>query len=298
MIPAFPKPHPYPFPRPKFDRLPERRAVTTVAGFRCYDGLVLCADTEHTAGLSKFQRRKILGYMDDECVIRIAGSGHSDYIDMTIEKMLFAMHGAGKNLKGIKDSFEAVALDVHNKHIRPFFDMHDETRPRIYLLAIIRFSSGQLEILKIADTTVSLVEDYEVLGAGEHLARSLIDWLYDPKISTRMMRVFAINIVQQTKRYVCGVGGTTHVVSLAHEPQRRDASIFYDDSEFFFGIQKYLKPMLIACLDEDVADNIFEGCKSALVELFSDVRAATKQKKDAEDRLFKRSTAQMSEPEP
>ena len=38
----------------KSKRLLERRAVTIIAGFRCYDGVVICADTQETVNnLSK-----------------------------------------------------------------------------------------------------------------------------------------------------------------------------------------------------------------------------------------------------
>jgi hypothetical protein len=161
-----------------------RKAVTIVAGFRCIDGLVLCTDTEHSDGLSKFQRSKIQGYMDKDCVVRFAGAGHSDYIDMTIEKMMAALRGNKKYIEEIKDAFEEVALDVHTRHIRPFFDMSDPNRPLVRLLAIVRLTCGDLELLKISDTTVSAVDTYDVIGSGDHLARSLIDWLYDLHIPT------------------------------------------------------------------------------------------------------------------
>jgi hypothetical protein len=294
MIRPFPKPRP--FPRPKTPRLPDRKAMTIVAGFRCHDGLVLCADTEHSDGFSKFQRRKIRSFVDQDCVIRFAGAGHSDYIDMTTEKIMSRLPAKGKSIQAIKDSFEEVVLDIQTHHIQPFFDMHDQYRPQVRLLAIIRLTTGELELIKVSDTTVSTVEDYDVLGSGEHLARSLVDWLYDPMTPTRLMRVVALNIVQQTKRYVSGVGGTTHVASLTSDVQRRQAGL-YDDSEFFFGIQKYLRPLLLASIDEKAEDTEFTKHRDKLIELLNDVRSATNRKQDAENYFFKRSTSEKSEPE-
>jgi len=37
-----------PLPRQKPERLPERKAVTIIAGFKCSDGIVVCADTQET----------------------------------------------------------------------------------------------------------------------------------------------------------------------------------------------------------------------------------------------------------
>jgi hypothetical protein len=160
-----------------------------------------------------------------------------------------------------------------------------------------RLKNGDLELFRVAHTTVSVVEDYEVLGTGEHLARSLIDWLYDPMTPTRLMRVVAINIVQQTKRYVSGVGGTTHVASLVREKQPRDAGL-YDDSEFFFGIQKCLRPLLLASIDKQADDTHFSKCRDDLIGLLNDVREATKREHNLEESLFKRSTSEKSKLEP
>jgi hypothetical protein len=39
-----------PFPRPNPKRLPERKVVTIVAGFKFQEGVVICADTQETVG--------------------------------------------------------------------------------------------------------------------------------------------------------------------------------------------------------------------------------------------------------
>lgn len=215
---------------------------------------------------------------------------------MAVEKIIERLAGT-KNVQAIKSAFEEVAVDIASRHIKPFFDMQDPYRPQIALLAAIRMESGHLELLKISDTTVSTVEGYDVLGTGEHLARSLIDWLYDPMTSTRLMRVVALNIVQQTKRYVSGVGGSTNVVSLTQELQRRSVSV-YDDSQFFFGIQNYLTPLLLACIDDTVTDETFTKHQERLIELFRDVRGATKHQRDSEKAFFKQSVSEKSEPTP
>lgn len=100
------------------------------------------------------------------------------------------------------------------------------------------------------------------------------------------MRVVALNIVQQAKRYASGVGGTTNVASLTREPQRRSVSV-YDDTEFFWGIQRLLRPLLLACMDESVPDEEFQQRQDKLVELFRDVRRAVKHQEESRREFFR-----------
>ncbi len=293
--------HPKPFlphiSRPIFGRLPERKAVTIVAGFNCTDGIVICADTEHNAGVSKFERRKIVHFDDEECSVRFGYAGNTDYTDMAIDKMRRSLAGKGKTVQGIKDAFEEISLDVYNRHIKGFFDMHDPNRPQILLLAGIRLASGEMQLVKVTDTAVSPVASFDALGTGEYLARSMADWLYDEDIPVRLMRVIAINIVQQTKRYASGVGGSTHVSSLTRERQRRSVSL-YDDSQFFWGIQGLLRPILLGCMDEAVSDEVFQQAQNRLIELFRDVRQAIKHQEESRKEFFRLRGAQPDQADP
>ena len=65
MIKTSPKPLPSIIPHPKRERLPKGRAVTIGMGFRCSDGIVVCADTQIT-----WQ-----GHKDYECKVYYL-SGH------------------------------------------------------------------------------------------------------------------------------------------------------------------------------------------------------------------------------
>lgn len=174
-----PKPRFQYIPRPKPERLPERKAVTVIAGFVCCDGIVVAADTEHNSSVAKFQRKKIIYYEDADCAVRFAYAGHTDYTDMAIDKMRRAISTSDKTLPGMQAACEEVLLNVYGSHISPFFDMNDQNRPQILLLIAVRVTSGEMQLFRVVDTTVSPVAYFDALGTGEYLARSMADWLYD-----------------------------------------------------------------------------------------------------------------------
>ena len=79
---------PLPFPRfrplgllPRPRRLPKGKRVTIAAGFVCFDGIVLCADTQETIpGYTKNSTEKIRFWKDGGLGIAITGSGDSELI--------------------------------------------------------------------------------------------------------------------------------------------------------------------------------------------------------------------------
>src|SRR5262245_23262059 len=89
------KPFPSPYPKPK--RLPERKAVTIVGGFRCDEGIVLCADTQetiqgtrtHTPKLRLEPRRDFYGNGGegkDDLMVAFAGAGDGPFIDKLVDR--------------------------------------------------------------------------------------------------------------------------------------------------------------------------------------------------------------------
>ncbi len=77
----------YPNQRP--ERLPERRAVTIIAGFKGYDGVILCADTQET--VQGFKRKVPKLRVEPEkgggdLAVAFCGAGHGPFIDKVVER--------------------------------------------------------------------------------------------------------------------------------------------------------------------------------------------------------------------
>ncbi len=58
--------------------------MTIAAGIPCSDGIVICADTQHTQGTSKYEHPKTWSVERD---LVLTGSGLSDYMKMAFDKL-------------------------------------------------------------------------------------------------------------------------------------------------------------------------------------------------------------------
>src|SRR6476646_1110430 len=83
---------PFPF-QPQTGTAGERGIMTVAAGFVCKDGIVLCADSQESAGGYKFPVEKVLTRIDPYTEIAIAGSGYGPLVDMASQRI-------AKNLMG------------------------------------------------------------------------------------------------------------------------------------------------------------------------------------------------------
>ena len=68
-------------------RLPQRRAVTIVAGFRCKDGMLICADREESSGNSKKIAEKLAVFPLFGCHLAIATAGSGAVGDLAVKRL-------------------------------------------------------------------------------------------------------------------------------------------------------------------------------------------------------------------
>ena len=64
--------------------------MTIAAGFVCSDGVILCADTEETAGVGyvKVPLEKVRTLEDSDCTLAITGTGNSALLEMAMEQII------------------------------------------------------------------------------------------------------------------------------------------------------------------------------------------------------------------
>ena len=87
------RPLPKPLLQSKPKRLPERKAVTIIAGFKCDEGVVICADTQESVEGSPSKRHvpklrfEPSGqyHSGDDVAAAFCGSGNGPFIDKLIE---------------------------------------------------------------------------------------------------------------------------------------------------------------------------------------------------------------------
>src|SRR5277367_974521 len=88
MLALKPPPHPRLFSPPRPRRLPRGKRVTIAAGFSCFDGIILCADTQEVIpGYTKNETDKIRQWKDNGLCIATAGSGDSELIEALSQRI-------------------------------------------------------------------------------------------------------------------------------------------------------------------------------------------------------------------
>src|ERR1035438_2464283 len=145
-------------------RLPLRVDMTIAAGILCSDGIIICADTEHTGEVSKFQASKIIP-LDEHTVM--TGSGTTDYILMAADKLKDELRMARPvNPSDARQIVESVVKGIHAEHVFNFFEASDPNRPFIELIVAARCSGGDLALIKTNNSAARLGTNFEFTGSG------------------------------------------------------------------------------------------------------------------------------------
>ena len=148
--------------------------MTIAAGFRCENGIVICADREVATDSDKYEESKIFTLhpssidMNPQAVF--ARSGWLDFVKMTVAKIRFNANAAA-NAYEVVEIIEKTILEVHRKHIR-WYPAGGE-KPHFSLVVGLRNVDGGLSLYNTIGTAVNQVPDYTSTGVGQTLSSYL-----------------------------------------------------------------------------------------------------------------------------
>jgi 20S proteasome alpha/beta subunit len=218
MIRPLPKP---PFPQPKPLRLLKEGKVTIAAGFRCNDGIVLCADSLHTiSGYVKHHEGKIDTCAMEDFVIAIAGAGTTDYIRTAVETI--TRPGLEFiDLLQIEIALRDRMLEFFGRHLLPWSNFPESERPMVELLIAVtgKKKTQYHGLFHYAGTSFHRVYE-KAIGAGILLADSLIaEHIHSDRVHRNPQTLpqlcsLAVFILSKVKKHVDGCGGYTDLVIL------------------------------------------------------------------------------------
>src|SRR5437867_3882659 len=146
--------------------------MTIVAGFKCKNGVVLLADTEHTATSTKFNAPKMWSDGDRSIV---ANAGANDYTKDAIDELSlkFSQRKMKWTAATVRTAVKKVLVDVHQR-IRSAYSASDPDRPQVYLMLAARLDDWSTILIKASETATPLVNTFDFIGAGQDIARFLI----------------------------------------------------------------------------------------------------------------------------
>jgi 20S proteasome alpha/beta subunit len=219
--------------------------VTTAAGILCSDGLVLCADTEHTISddrkaQSSKTRSWHMGYRfgcgydgckidpprDVRVSVGLSGAGHSDWIEAF-------MQGVDQDiLADVPDQFD---IDVFEKQLRDFnqeffstyirsYAENPQHRPQAYMLVLVQFcfDDTRRAIFHAHENVVLKAEErcFMAVGAGAPVFQGFAEMLYGDRPSCKQVwtmkeaAAIAVYIMDKVKSEVPGCGGNTQIMMI------------------------------------------------------------------------------------
>jgi len=223
--------------------------MTVAAGFLCSDGIVLCADSEHSDDKAKFQRPQVFRFADKGLLL--TGAGTSSYIKMAFDKLCDEYRREMPDTPSkARIALEKVVIDIYANHIAPFFDISN--RPYFHLLTGTRCANGEMALVKSEDTGVYLSEGFETAGVGDHLFRYWADKFFEHTIPMRVMSYLCLFMLYETTKYVPDCGGACTAKGLPKDPNAEGHLTWHDERYILAGFPDSIAWALAHCEDTNV----------------------------------------------
>jgi hypothetical protein len=189
--------------------------MTIAAGFRCSDGIVLCADSQMTAlDGTKYNAQKIFTYSENQVDVVIAFAGMEVFSKMCIERLARCV--LTSDLNSVEEVLRAEALGIHEAYAP-----RATTTPTDYDLSVlvgVRFTSGEkdgMALYHIEGPAVSPpIKTFDCIGIGRTVARQAIGLFLGDSLTVQEASRIGVYCLKQTKDHVDACGGPSQVLML------------------------------------------------------------------------------------
>ncbi len=195
--------------------------MTICVGFRCVDGIMLCADTQETfSGYLKLKQPKIeikgaIFPMNQSPCAVFAGAGNDgDLIDVLADKLWCAMEPKG--VEGLDAMIEAAENELTFQYQR-LIPLYPSGVPETEFLVGVWAALNEFNLIKIRGPLLKRNVILDAIGCGDILATYLTMRLLYPKSWIGQATPVGIYIIDQVKEHVEGCGGNTQLVTIDYK---------------------------------------------------------------------------------
>jgi hypothetical protein len=260
--------------------------MTIAAGFHCDDGVVLCTDSQHTVGQSKFYDEKIYTALSKNGIVCVAGAGDSEHIKYVTQEIAKNIEGKNPNIDQINLAIDQVVSKTFSSHFAPIRQSGDPNPPTFVLIVAVQLNR-ETHLLKVRET--GSVSEVEHLGlavtgteAGESVFRALADILLMHDVrSVYAVCAIAAYLIRSVGKFSAYCGGSPQLACFADDGSRWIHTIASDDpgidplANIFSGF-----PLIL----EACARGSIGGFKHGLERLESDLREVMENRKKHQER--------------
>lgn len=181
---------PEPLPDPQPERLLERQTVTIIAGFKCEEGIVICADTQETVGTAKRNVPKLrfepcdpyTQHEDNHSNLAAAfcGAGSGPMIDKLIDQAWTSAKGGNS----LDDACSAIEEGI-KKQYKEFGEIYQVgSCPEVQLIYGVKMD-GHSRLFAAMGPIVNEKYEYDSGGLGHYMADFLASKMHYTQMNIR-----------------------------------------------------------------------------------------------------------------
>lgn len=196
----------------------ERKAVTIIAGFKSYEGIVICADTQETVGGAKRNTPKLRFEPSgpvrspDELAIAFCGAGDGPFIDKLVDEAWVAAQGC-TSLDEVCAEIEKSIKEVY----RDFGTIYQPGYcPEVDLIYGVKMHRNS-RLFSASGPIVNERDEFASGGSGHYMADFIRARMYSHHLSVNQCAVLAAYTLFQAREHVDGCGGESHIAVLRED---------------------------------------------------------------------------------
>jgi 20S proteasome alpha/beta subunit len=199
--------------------------MTIAMGFKFAEGILLCADTQHTyEGLMKTHRTKVYFYdfPNNGSKVAFAFAGSVEYAKTAIQRLSKGIESIGKgemDINAVRDDTQKILEGIYSRNVFPHPQFGYGGGPAFSLL--IACFAGRKYGSRLFSSQESLIcevqDPYICLGAGAYLAEYLLKRKFNTGMSLCEAAGLALGVLKEVKDHVDGCGGYRELVYLRHD---------------------------------------------------------------------------------
>lgn len=213
---------PHSIPRPKSKRLPERDAVTIIAGFKCEEGVVVCADTQETLGTAKrsvpklrfepFDNKTETEDHASNLAVAFCGAGDGPFID----KLVNEAWRAAKQQPDLPSVCDAIEESIVRQYMRFGKVYQSGACPEVQLIYGVKMD-GESRLFDASGPIVNEKHEYDSGGQGHYMADFLASKMHHTHLNIRQCAILAAYVLHEAKDHVDGCGGDSQIAVLRNK---------------------------------------------------------------------------------
>jgi len=270
------------YPKVQEQRPPRSKSMTIVAGFRCFDGVLLATDSQHTAGLGIFPGQKIWpiecgdfvpGSQPNSSFLLIAGAGDDGPIQDVVNTLgkTEEIQTGSVTFANIEEAIARCASGIETSVLLAGVKIRSEQSAR--LLRISK-EEGRIRIIPIPSGSGNSCV-FAGTEVAESMCREIADWLYIDGLPVLGMNELAKHILGRVIDHSLYCGPpvqTNYLFDSGCAGSAKPAKLPPYADGYLCRVQYHVGNAIGACVDATVTDDTFEQLLQRLTDKLRTMR--------------------------